>query len=835
MLVREVHKLLTEHNAWLDEVDIGLGELIPEKISRGLENTTHFVLFWSIAASRSKWVQVEMNAAFVAYCSEKCNILVFPLDQTELPLILQPFKYETIDASDTLTAASNIFKQINEITSKSSAQSLFVNRTREIGDIEDAKNSGKRLILLSGISGIGKYSLALRAIEWLYSDRKPITIDLNFARGIPELCLKLAAQLEIEIIDDLSCPDVQNTYLMRLLEVASSRKVILVLRNAKSWLNDNGTPDKALTQIFEPVLSTALFSDAPVFVTSTRFILLPTDVTHITYSHCVRLGALEEKHISAIVHNNLTKRFIEENYDGEKNLALARSLHGYPLAARISANLLVTHGYDYFLNQPLYIKSLTTGLARELISYNKFSNGCDVFLKLLALTKCALRNDEINDAFPNTSLENISKIAEEAYYAGVVYFEDGRYILEDIVQGIYFDAAFEDKARKDIVRHLVNFVMSKLPQNVNDNSGRYVRLLPCAIFLLTLDGQLGRATRLRRDMLATMLTSAWAQYKHREYDEAKSTALAILDECENDRDSYEEARRIQALCLLREEQYTQVKEILEKLREEFGNRYSYEYIHGRMDKIQEQYNPAIKHFLSALHMNKQHMSSMREIAECYYRLGDTSTALDYIKRANRIDQGNPYIAILESKILAESGKIDESLAVLDNPALKGANMSSIYFQKGRIYDRSGDTTEACRYYKLAVELNPSEIDARLCLLNHSVVTELNCGSEIDYLKKIIRGKKLRVLINIEARYIGYINNDPEKALALLDNVNVMQRDRQWYAVRIQLLTRMKDTDLAYDRRLLADDKQKEITQVIATYEKLFKENFDSVRAIIPEV
>ena len=834
-LVREVYKLLSANNAWLDEVEIDIGDLIPEKISIGINESTHFVLFWSKAAAKSSWVKIELNAAFVSYCSEKCNLLVFPIDDCELPLILQPFKYDKVDCSDEKNAAQHIYEKIVAITTKSSSQSTFVNRTKEIGEIEDAKNSGKRLVIISGLSGIGKYALVLRAIEWLFSDKRSITIDLNFTSGIPEVCMKLASQLDQSIADDLSSVDSQKKYMTRMLEVASLKQTILVFRNAKNWLEDNGSPNPSLMRILGPVLNTPLFDKVPVFITSTRFVVLQNTNDNFIYAQNLRLGTLNERHISAIIKNNLSKSFLEEEFDCDKNLVLARSLSGYPLAARIAANLIMTDGYDYYISQPKYVQNLTASLARELVQYNKFSPECEVYLRLLALTKCSLRNDEICEAFPNLSKTRISNVAEEAYHAGIVTFEDGRYILEEIVQGYYFDAAFVDPGRKAAVHHLVEYLQKKLPKKANDDSQKYVRLIPCTIFLLMLDGQLSRATMLRKDMIATMLSSAWEQYKHREYREALSIALAIIENSDIDREEYEQAKRIQALCLLRNEEYAKVAEILRELRQEFGERYRYDYIDGRMQKAQENYRLALIFFKNAHKKNRQHVSSMREIAEIYFWQGDTKTALSYIKKANLVEQGNPFIAVLESKILAETGDIAGALRVLDNPALRGINSSLVNFQKGRICELVNRNAEARDYYKQALRLDPNELDAKLCLLNHDVSNGLDCGNEIELLKAITDGKKARILLNIEARYIGHVKNDLDGALNLLDTVPLFQRDRLWYAVKIQLCNRKIGIDSACGRKILADETHEVVCQMVDQYERRFSEKFETSKANYIEI
>ena len=93
-LVGLVHQKLENQNAWYDAANIENGESIPEKINEGLKYATHYVLFWSRKACESNWVRAELNAAFVRMMANKCKFMIFILDNTPLPELLQPYKYE---------------------------------------------------------------------------------------------------------------------------------------------------------------------------------------------------------------------------------------------------------------------------------------------------------------------------------------------------------------------------------------------------------------------------------------------------------------------------------------------------------------------------------------------------------------------------------------------------------------------------------------------------------------------------------------------------------------------------------------------------------------------
>ena len=75
--------------------------------------------------------------------------------------------FEEIVRLDTEYISEKILSQEGAATRLSE----FVNRTKEIGDIDESIRAGYKLIILQGILGIGKSSLAEKAIMWLYPNK----------------------------------------------------------------------------------------------------------------------------------------------------------------------------------------------------------------------------------------------------------------------------------------------------------------------------------------------------------------------------------------------------------------------------------------------------------------------------------------------------------------------------------------------------------------------------------------------------------------------------------------------------------------------------------------
>jgi len=815
-LVRAVHQQLGSNITWFDEADIENGTLIPEKISEGLKTATHFVLFWSINAENSNWVKAELNAAFVKMISDNCKFIIFTLDNTKLPELLSPYKYDSLDLTDirksSLKAAEIIMSQISVKTEMNS----FVNRTKEIGDIEDAARKGYKLIVLNGILGIGKSSLSKRAIQWIYHQNSYILIDFNTIPGLAELSLCLSKEAKCSLINDNTNLDKQKENVRYLLEYIASKNISLILKDVKPWLIDDGEPNEYL-KIITDIISISKVFIQPVLMTSSRYIIFPDEYNETMYQ--IKIPALDDYYISEIIKNNLPRSFAD--FDSDKNKIFAKEMFGYPLGAKLAAFSIANKGYNYYLTQPYKIRDLKIGLAKQFISYANISEGCIEYLKINCLARSRMRNEEYSRAFPETLPEDIAKFADEAFFAGVVKIdEDGCYQLEPLVSEYYYSLAFQAENKKEICEKLERFLLDAVSDK---KSPDYLRLLPSAIHILALNNKINKARELREEMTATIAASMWDQYNNRDYEDALSIAeqlisvdsSTILDEQQID------ALYVKSLCLSRFEKYNEAQMILEDLIAKDNNNPRYYTALGRIEKYQEKYESAINYFNKAIKIKSRYISAYRELGECYLYLNDLSKTKSAIMEAKKIDDSNLYIILLESHVLQKEGHIEEALNLIQNEFILYKNPAQVLFRQGRIHDEFGNIKDAIECYKKALDYNPRMYDAKLCLLSHQVIGDNDCRNDIDILKKKLKGKREYILTNIEARYIGYHDQDEEKALSLLDSVDRKYIDIQWYAVKIQLLEKQLKKQEDLDRKILAAKTGEELENVKTSCWKQF--------------
>ena len=73
---------------WLDKDNTLPSDSLKKKISEGLEEMTHFVLFWSTSCNDSAWVDRELNAAISQLINQKKPIFIVRLDEAPVPSII---------------------------------------------------------------------------------------------------------------------------------------------------------------------------------------------------------------------------------------------------------------------------------------------------------------------------------------------------------------------------------------------------------------------------------------------------------------------------------------------------------------------------------------------------------------------------------------------------------------------------------------------------------------------------------------------------------------------------------------------------------------------------
>jgi hypothetical protein len=85
---------------WLDEMNIKVGESIPDKISQGLAESDYFLFALSKNSAKSEWVKRELNSALLTEVEKRAvHILPLKLDDCDMPTVIADKKYADFSTS----------------------------------------------------------------------------------------------------------------------------------------------------------------------------------------------------------------------------------------------------------------------------------------------------------------------------------------------------------------------------------------------------------------------------------------------------------------------------------------------------------------------------------------------------------------------------------------------------------------------------------------------------------------------------------------------------------------------------------------------------------------
>jgi tetratricopeptide (TPR) repeat protein len=163
-------------------------------------------------------------------------------------------------------------------------------------------------------------------------------------------------------------------------------------------------------------------------------------------------------------------------------------------------------------------------------------------------------------------------------------------------------------------------------------------------------------------------------------------------------------------------------EYYKKLAKEFPNsQYAVEGIRATAEEAFEKgdYNEARGLYEQALQKTKDPSQQARiyhKLAWCYYRQKRTNDAIDSMKKAISISQGDQekFLNIREEGLrdiaiyYAESGRVDEAIAYFQKNAGGADKLAKVLEKLGKEYERTGQTEKAQQVYDVLLKLNQKD-------------------------------------------------------------------------------------------------------------------------------
>ena len=698
--VEKVANKLYRANTIFDKFVFYEGEDFRDSIQKGLNESSIFTLFASKESLQAPWVNYELNDAELLLIEGKIKkVIVFLIgsnvSHSDLPKWCQ--KALVINVTNPNITARLIEEKLLQVTPHS--QDVYVGRGIDKDKFSEhlfrKTKKAPQVLVFYGLQGIGRRTFAKDILENLYSLRLGPVFIIDSTETILDFYVKVIDELgevttktdlknHIEAFHQINLEE-QIEELVRLLRQYSQYKIAPSILDNGGLLDTNGQYKEEFRLLMEKVnevknLFLVIFQTRnPNYGDEEQFFF-------VTY-----LKPLSNDGMNALLSTYLRNMQIE--YDREAIMEFTMFLDGYPPAAQFVRNAIDKYGMDVAIVDKVLLSDFK---ARSFTQYLKHMvEGNEIKIKIL----------RICEAFPSLNLDVIKNLVNEKSFLtcfkelidqSIIVFEkqNSKYTISaPLKEGVRRTwGSLDKKGFHEIALKLKKeyWTENELPEN---------SVLETLIFCLLRSEDREQLHDFAGIILpSTILKAAKSAYENREW----STAIDLSRKVLRLNLELDEARVILFKSLVRENENS--NRILSELRERQYK--GYYYLKGFRDLKRKNYREAIRSYNLAIANGDESVVVFREIAECYYWLGDYENATKYINTVvKRNTRPNPFVLDLAAKISIESKDYEQAnyyigqLELVDRP-------ENVSHRKALLYSKQGSYTEALKYAEVACKRQP---------------------------------------------------------------------------------------------------------------------------------
>lgn len=648
--------------------------------------------------------------AFILALKKKAiRLKVVLLDETELPLRLQPYHY--LSVVDSKNPVDDIVASLKQALNQpvTAVRHKFVNRNSELERIEDMINNPDiRAIFLHGFQGIGKSALATESLRRFFEGASIIEIVVGIGMGPVELALQLHHKAFGTILPQSTKIEALSA-IEKSISAIADRGQFLLLRDCQHWFDDDGQPEEPLETILRLVRSLDASTRRPIFLTSTRRPRIP--INFATLVATIHVPGLADSHIGALI-SLWYELSLGRELNTRESLKIAPEIHGHPVAAKLAANLVAQYGVQHLLSYPRELVALRRDLARTLIRDLSLEEDTASLMEALAIIRAPVPHKVLKSAL-SFNEDKFQDAVGEATIAGLAEADDtGCLTIHPLIDDYFWRSHFNHvnyQKKAEAVAERVHKHLQSLPTE----AASFIALLPAVFRLYALSGDLDKAHEVRRDLGGELANAAIIHYNRRAYDLAESYIRAVLND-----DPYNwRMRQYLARIHIRKHRWNDADDLIEALLRERPSDTVSRHLRGwRLLRAQD-HERALQQFTDILARRADHVASLRDAAECLYRLGRPSEALEFLKQAKGIESNNPYTLELEARIYEEIGDFSQALVAVRIAVNRDPTRWALRHRLARILDALGRRREAIPEAREAVQLDSAQFLAKNTLVS----------------------------------------------------------------------------------------------------------------------
>jgi tetratricopeptide (TPR) repeat protein len=712
--VQKLIEPLKSDGVWVDKWNIDVGDPLPTRIESGVAGSSEFIAVLSKESLASNWARYESHMAVIRSLEDaNFRIIVVRIDDSEVPLRFKPFLY--IDGAKNRDAAIEQLREAIRKRREGQAGEVFrrqfVNRSDEIGQIELAVGDPDRsLICLFGLYGMGKRTVAEEAIKRIWQKPNLTIVELSEAHFGARLALQLCALARIDLPKDGAPADELQKASLLAVETLISKNQTLVFDRLETLLDDFGVLHSDIRAVIEHVSRIRACYKMPVFLLSKRMPRLSAEMARRT--GLIKVGSLLPQHTTTILENEVNRIERKEYGDRSALVEIAKHLHGYPLAARLAAPLLVKHSPDYLLQNLVHVADLRRDVADAILSHTHPTPAQVAILKVLSICDGSLTVGDLS-AITARSPEEVVAAIDRLADDNLIEADGVALRLHPLVLDFYWKQARSSPDFVDIVSAIATHAQS-LVRTIRAGSAGFIQWLAIAVRTLFLSGKAEAARALRQDLIGELKVACIELYQRQEY-------VLCLRYCNEylQADSLDfEVALHKARCLSRLGQSSDALQLLETLLTQTHSRrrqvrilFAIARTHFEARRDEE----AKRSYLKTLDVDPNFLPALEGITELLLKGNKVPEADGFVQRAIKVAPMNSWALGAHADILWRKGRVAEAIAEMEKVVKSQPDNPTFLFRLGRFYQQSGAPSRAYELFQKAATNDNTYLDVRLSL------------------------------------------------------------------------------------------------------------------------
>lgn len=694
-IVREVARNLGRAAVIYDEFEFAVGDEFRDAIIKGIDRSDVFILFASRAALERDWVKLEIELASEALIKKALSrVTTYIVDQElthkELPEWMQATLIRN-EASPGLIA-TDIRRIINQRLGERIPK-YFVGRRAEIDQSletisEFTDPNFRPPLVVYGLKGIGRRSLVHAIARDNLSFASILQININSGDLLPETSIRVAEAIAPGGISDLASFLKQQESkpiailvdeITSLLRHACHTGTLPVFVDDGALASENGVLRPEFDALYEAIASDL---DTDSMIVSSRRLYRTPQIP----CPSVRVPELDQASTQNLLR--ISGRDAGLIFDANALSSIATYTRGYPPAVRFIVDEARLRGIPQVVaDQRALVNFNAEQFLRHLKENKSITQSMQTILQLLS-SFSPLPLQVIVDYCSKTPLDtsdDLNRLLDLAFIIPVGM----HYRISDPIR----DAAYRAFGGLHVNNYKVAELLEAYLVDEPDDDARLD--LGQTIFRASLLAGGEAKSKFAIGFAADLINVATRSYHDQDYDLAIKYGSSALDV----RPDNVDVRRYVAQALIRKERYDEADEHITALLR-LGELKEAYYVRGFSARRKRDYPEAIDAYKKSLSNGRRGVAIYRELASCFFEMGNLLEAQEYIRQAEQQAPHNRYVVDLKCTIALRIEDLPTAERALD--VLERIDSSGFAEHRRSTFEQANRRPEdALRYARIA--------------------------------------------------------------------------------------------------------------------------------------